>query len=109
MLAKRLTFPLPHVRTFSARWNIVNDLAYQRHDFTVTCVSVASLRGTQRSVTTRGLAEVNERWSYSRPIYVVRIAGINYIRDGHHRATRAFNRGQKTIRAYVLEYNGVRA
>ena len=105
----RVRIPLKRTRTFSARWNIVNDITYQSHDFTLMRVPVASLRGTQRSVTTRGLAEVNERWSYSRPIYVVRIAGINYIRDGHHRATRAFNRGQKTIRAYVYEYKGLQA
>jgi len=59
---------------------------------------VSKLVGTQPSVLIKGLAALDWR----RPIYVVRIAGVYYIRDGHHRVYRAIQRGQKTIAAQVL-------
>lgn len=94
----RIKFPLPHINSRNPLWYKATGLELAGHFTTLKRVKVATLTGTQASVTKKGLITVDR----SRPIIVVRIGKKNYVRDGHHRVTRAWWHAQKTIRAYVL-------
>jgi hypothetical protein len=89
----------PYVTPRTKQWRLTTSLNWFTSDFKPQRLLIPSLIGTQRTVLIRGLRRVDWR----RPIFVVRIAGKNYIRDGHHRAERARLRGQKTIASWVLD------
>ena len=78
-------------------WEEVTGFNWFASVVTARRVPIPSLIGTQRSVVVKGLVKRDRR-----RILVVSIRGKNYIRDGHHRVTRAIMRGQKTIGAYVV-------
>lgn len=98
-MTKRIKHGMPRIRAFTTIWNDVVDLNWWASSPRLCRVKVAELIATQPSVTAKGLKTVERDWR--RPIFVVRINNRLYIRDGHHRATRALQRGQKTIRAWV--------
>jgi len=93
-------FPLHYITEKNPTWDRVNDLNWFVSDFKIisALVKVADLVGTQAYVTIAGLKDLSER-----PIFVVKIRGVLYIRDGHHRVTAALLTEQKTITAEVLE------
>jgi hypothetical protein len=94
----RLKIPFARVKPFTPMWTAVTSLGWRASTYTLRRVLVADLIGTQATVLRNSLLIRD-----TRPIYVVRIAGKMFIRDGHHRATRAFLHHQKTIRAFVLD------
>ena len=96
---KRIKHGLPSIRAFTTIWNDVVDLNWWGTWKTIRRVRLDKLIATQPSVTAGGL--INFDWR--RPIFVVRINNKLYIRDGHHRVTRALRREQKTIRAWVAD------
>lgn len=91
----------PSIKPGSDTWERITDVSWFTSDFKHGRVRVASLIGTQSSVTRGGMKIIATDWR--RPILVVRIAGKSYIRDGHHRVTRAKYLGQQTIAALILE------
>jgi hypothetical protein len=93
-------FPLRFIRPTHRDWEYVNDLFWWNHQHPVSRVAIADLVGIQAYVTVNGVADADE--TSVHPIYVVEVAGVKYIRDGHHRVTRALKRGHKTVSAEVL-------
>ena len=94
-------FPLRFIRPTHRDWDRVNlDTVWWDHPHPVCSVTIAELVGVQAYVTIKGVADADE--TSVRPIYVVEIAGVKYIRDGHHRVTRALKRGHKTVIAELL-------
>jgi hypothetical protein len=98
----RIKHGMPYVRALSGTWIVVNDFFWWEADIVPRRVRLNRLIATQPYVTSKGLAKV-EHDHRGRPISVVRINNKLYIRDGHHRTTRALRRGQKTIAAHVVE------
>ena len=96
----RERFPLHYIRPTHRDWDRVNlDTNWHAHPKTFMRVRIANLVGVQPTVTIRGVYN-DER--DDRPINIVKIAGVLYIRDGHHRVVRAIKRNRKTILAQVL-------
>jgi hypothetical protein len=95
----RMKFPLPKVGYHTLEWDIATTLNWFMVSHTVRRLPLKKLVGTQSSVLIRGVKNVN----WKRPVFVIRINGVYYIRDGHHRVTRAFLKGQKTIRVQLTE------
>lgn len=90
---------LPSIRVFSPRWNQVTDLNWFNSKTTRKWVSLEGLIGTQQWVLLQGVKEAD----LTHPVFIVRIAGKSYIRDGHHRVTRARELGRRAIPAEVLD------
>jgi hypothetical protein len=93
-------FPLRFIRTTHPHWDRVNEPNWFASNFKKARVAIASLVGVQAYVTINGVADADD--TAIRPIYVVEVQGVKYIRDGHHRVTRAIKRGRKTVVAEVL-------
>ena len=67
-------------------------------------VNISDLISTQLQVFKQGVLEkLQSPASASNPIQVARIAGKNYIWDGHHRATAEKLKGSKDIWASVID------
>jgi hypothetical protein len=94
-------FPLKFIRPTHPHWSRVglDTDWYGWYPKQMTTLPIASLVGTQPYVTIKG---VYDDAPDHRTINVVQIQGIHYIRDGHHRVTRALKQGRKTIAAEVL-------
>jgi hypothetical protein len=88
----------PYVRAFTKMWDRVNNLRWVESTKYLCRVQLSELIATQPRVYARGLKHPDPR-----PILVVKIGRQLYIRDGHHRATKALNAGRKTILAWVAE------
>lgn len=96
----RERFPLHYIRPTHRDWDRVNlGTDWHAHTKIRMRVRIANLVGVQPTVTIRGVY-TDER--DDRPINIIKIAGTLYIRDGHHRVTRAIKRKRKTIFAEVL-------
>jgi hypothetical protein len=87
------------IKPFSKIWDKVCDLNWHRSNFHPKTLRLRVLRNTQPSVTLKGLLTCDE----TLRIYVVKIEGKYYIRDGHHRVTKARILGRKAIDALVAE------
>lgn len=90
---------IPYIRSTNRLFDCVNDFDWRARCPQKMRVRLDMLVGVQPFVTVQGLLDLNWR----RPIFVVRLGEKFYIRDGHHRVTRALSRGQKTINALVVE------
>jgi hypothetical protein len=95
-----MKFPLRHISYKHWAWDKVNGVGHNMGEFKLRRIRIDKLVGTQPSVRLLGVKHAS---SYGRPILTVRVGGVIYIRDGHHRVTRAVQRGQKTILAWVKE------
>jgi hypothetical protein len=93
-------FPLKYIRPSHPHWDRVTlDTDWHAYPKVTATLTIADLVGVQPYVTIRG---VYDDTPDHRSINVVEIQGVKYIRDGHHRVTRAIKRGRKTIIAEVL-------
>ena len=97
-------FPLKYIRPTHCHWDRVNldtdwVAATNANKTVIATLTIADLVGVQPYVTIKGVYDDEPDY---RTINVVEIEGIKYIRDGHHRVTRALRRGRKTIVAEVL-------
>lgn len=90
---------MPSIRVFSPRWEQVTDLNWFREKTKRKWISLDGLIGTQSWVRLQGVKDAD----LSHPIFVVVIGGKSYIRDGHHRVTRALELGRRAIPAEVLD------
>lgn len=90
----------PAIKISNPLWDIVTDMTLSMLQFTRVRLRVSTLIGTQPSVTSKGMKAITTDWR--RPIVVVRIGRKNYIRDGHHRVTRARQLNQRTITADII-------
>ena len=90
---------IPSIRPFTKKWDRVTDLNWFAAKTVTEQLPVDSLIGTQGWVRTQGVKDAR----VNVPIYVVRIGGKDYIRDGHHRVMRARYSGRQTIVAQVLD------
>jgi hypothetical protein len=97
-MKRTMKIPFPRVRAFSPLWDVVSRFDWWIPDKVLQRVRIDRLIATQPSVTLRGLAHC----AVYSPLSLVKINGRLYIRNGHHRAMRAFLRGQKTIQAEVV-------
>ena len=95
-------FPLHYITPKNPVWDRVTDFAVLVSEFTCKRVRIADLVGIQAYVTIAGVEEIKATCD-RRPPFVVKIAGVYYIRDGHHRVTAAMLAGRKTITAEVRE------
>lgn len=108
-MSTRIKFPLRHISPRHPHWDRVNlGTNWYAHSKRLTRVKVANLIGVQASV--RGPISNLHRakrcnlkvTDWRRPINVIRIGGIFYIRDGHNRVNRALVCGRKSIMAWVI-------
>lgn len=97
-----LRFPLRYIMPRNQKWERVTDLTWLTSACSHRYVRVADLVGIQSFVTIAGIKTIKTT-DDRRPIYVVKIASVYYIRDGHHRVTNALLSGKKKIFAAVLE------
>lgn len=90
---------LPSIRPFKPTWERVTDLNWFSVKTKQKWIPLDGLIGTQSWVRLQGVKDAD----LSRPIFVVKIGGKSYIRDGHHRVTRALELGRRAIPAEVLD------
>lgn len=95
-----IRFPLRYVTPRNSLWERITGLEWWAATKLCYRVQLSKLIGVQAHVTVAGVRDVC--WP-PMPIYVVKIGNKHYIRDGHHRVTRALQAGKKTILAAVIE------
>ena len=95
-------FPLHYITPKNPDWERVTALDWLFSAKAYESVLLTDLVGVQAYVTIAGTDKIKTT-DDRRAIFVVKIAGIYYIRDGHHRVTNAILDGRETIKAVVME------
>lgn len=90
---------MPRTGYFTKAWNAITEFNWWSYDSVTKNISIADLIATQEYVRLNGLVSCDP----TLPILVVKYRGKFYIRDGHHRTTRARALGKKTVLAEVVE------
>lgn len=98
-MKRTLKVDMPQVRAFSKTWELVNEFNWHYRKYETVDIPISRLIATQPSVKLKGLLTCDS----DLRIFVVKIRGKYYIRDGHHRTMKAKILGEKTIAALVAE------